>query len=314
MLERADLLAEGLAVAAVLQRLGEDPLGARQPAEGDDQPLLRQVREEVAQAAALLAQQVRRRHPDVGEEQLRGVLRVQPDLVEVAAPLEARHAALDDEQADSPGSRRGIGLGRHDHEIREDPVADEGLRPVEDVVLAVADGGGRHALQVTARPRLGHRDRGDELPGAEPGQPPPLLLRRAQRRQVRPDDVVVQADRHAGEAAERLDEDGVVPEVRVAAAAVLLRARTGPAGPRGRPRATRPGRRSRPPPTARSAARPPWRRTPRRNRRTRGGTRRRVGAASGLLTTNTRRTNTRGANLQADWADSVPTLRSALPR
>ena len=63
----------------------------------------------VDEAGALLAEQVRLRHLDVVEEQLGGVLGVLADLVEVAAALEALHAALDDEQADALVA--GVGVG-----------------------------------------------------------------------------------------------------------------------------------------------------------------------------------------------------------
>ena len=51
---------------------------------------------------------------DVVEEQLGGVLRLEADLLEVAAALEARHAALDDEQADALVA--GVGVGARDHD------------------------------------------------------------------------------------------------------------------------------------------------------------------------------------------------------
>jgi hypothetical protein len=43
-------------------------------------------------------------------------------------------------------------------------------------VIAGVDGGGADALQIGARARLGHGDGGDDLAGAEAGQPAPLLL------------------------------------------------------------------------------------------------------------------------------------------
>ncbi len=76
--------------------------------DGDRQPLLGQVGHEVHEALALVAEQVGHRHVDVGEEQLGGVLAVHADLVEVAAALEAVHAALEHEQATCPC---GAGVG-----------------------------------------------------------------------------------------------------------------------------------------------------------------------------------------------------------
>jgi hypothetical protein len=101
---------------------------------------------------------------DVVEEQLRGVLGLEADLVEVAAALEALHAALDHEQADALVAGVGVGAGHDDHEVGEDAVGDERLRAVEDVVVALVDGRGADALQVGAGARLGHRDRARSSP------------------------------------------------------------------------------------------------------------------------------------------------------
>ena len=88
---------------------------------------------------------------------------MQADLVQVAAALEALHAALDDEQADALVAGLGVGAGDHDHQVGVDAVGDEGLGAVEQVVVALVDGGGADALQVAAGARLGHRDGGDHL-------------------------------------------------------------------------------------------------------------------------------------------------------
>ncbi len=74
----------------------------------------------------------------VGEEQLGGVLRVHPELLEVAAALEALHAALDHEQRDAAVALGGIGLQRDDHEVGVDAVGDERLRAVDHVVVVLA--------------------------------------------------------------------------------------------------------------------------------------------------------------------------------
>ena len=91
-------------------------------------------------------------------------------------------------------------------------------------MVAVLDRAGLDALQVAAGAGLGHRDRGDELTRAELRQPALLLLLVGQAQQVRRDDVVVQTEPDAAVAAVGglLGDDGVVAEVGVAAAAVLL--------------------------------------------------------------------------------------------
>ncbi len=146
------------------------------------------------------------------------------ELVQVPAAGEAGHAALGHQQADAAVPGVGVGAGHDDHEVGELPVGDEGLLAVQPVAVPVADGGGPDALQVTARPGLGHGDGRDELTGAVAGQPPLFLLRRGQPVQVRADHVVMQLEHRAGGASpgQLLVQDHVIPVVRVAAAAVLL--------------------------------------------------------------------------------------------
>ncbi|CKR99072.1 Uncharacterised protein [Mycobacterium tuberculosis] len=91
-------------------------------------------------------------------------------------------------------------------------------------MITVFDGTGGDTLQVTTGSGLGHRDRGDQFPGAEVGKPAPLLLFGGQRQQVRRHDVVVQAktDPAVPSGAGFLGDDRVVPEVRVTPTAILL--------------------------------------------------------------------------------------------
>ena len=174
---------------------------------------------------ALLAEQVLGGHLDVGEGQFGGVLRVQADLVEVAAALEALHAALDDQQREAQGALVGVGAGHDDHQVGVNAVGDEGLRPVEHpAAVVLLDRAGLDALQVAAGAGFGHRDRRDEFARAESGQPALLLLLGGQAQQIRRDDVVLQREAEAAEAPRGglLGDDDVVAEVVVAAAAVLL--------------------------------------------------------------------------------------------
>ena len=121
----------------------------------------------------------------------------------------------------------GVGLDRGDHQIGVDPVGDEGLRAVDDVVVAVPDGGGGHRRQVRPDAGLGHADRGDQLAGDDSGQPALLLLLGAVAEEVGQADVVVQGDAQPGarvrDAEELLAEHGVEPEVGHSPAVVLLR-------------------------------------------------------------------------------------------
>ena len=88
VLELADRPPERGTVAAVLHRRVERELRGGDGTHGDGHALADQVLDEVDEALALLAEQVGRRHPGIGEEQLGGVLRLEADLVEVAAALE----------------------------------------------------------------------------------------------------------------------------------------------------------------------------------------------------------------------------------
>ena len=91
-------------------------------------------------------------------------------------------------------------------------------------MVAVADRGGAHALQVAARARLGHGDGRDQLARAVAGQPPLALLGRGQALQVGPVDVVVHGEPGPGgpRLGQLLVEDQVVAVVLDPAAAVLL--------------------------------------------------------------------------------------------
>ena len=145
----------------------------------------------------------------------------------MTSALKARHTPLHGKQREALRALVRVGLGHHDHQVGVDAVGDERLGSVEDVVVAFFDRPGLDALKITASARFGHGDRRDHLPGAELGQPALLLLPGGQVEQVGRDDVVVQSEPEAAVAAgHRLfTDDGVVPEVRVSAAAVLLRHR-----------------------------------------------------------------------------------------
>ena len=86
-LKGADRLAEGLALAHVVERPAERRLGRGHGRGRDRQALLGQVGDEVAEPLALLAEQVLDRHAHLGEGQLGGVLRVLADLLQVAPAL-----------------------------------------------------------------------------------------------------------------------------------------------------------------------------------------------------------------------------------
>ena len=225
VLEAADRLAERLAVLGVLQRLLQHGLHAGGRHHRDADAFLRKVLHQVDEARALLAEQVLGGHLHVGEGQLRGVLGVETDLVEVAAALEARHPPLDDQQREAQRALVGVGAGHDDHQVGVNAVGDERLRAVEHpAAVLLLDGAGLDALQVAAGAGLGHGDRGDSSPEQNPGSHRCFCSSVRQPQQVGRDDVVLQREAQPAVAAGRglLGDDDVVAEVGIAAAAVLL--------------------------------------------------------------------------------------------
>ena len=195
-------------------------LDRRHRLDGDHQAFLWELLHQLHEAHARPAQQMIRRHAHVLEEQLRRVLRLHPDLLEIAAALETLGLRLDGDQRRAFGAELGIGLGDHDHQVGELAVGDEGLGAVDDPLVAVHDGRRLDRLQVGARPRLGHGDGRDQFAGAGLRDPLLLLLLGAVVEQVGNHDVVVQREGRTRRqrAALLLDHDGAVEEIRAGAA------------------------------------------------------------------------------------------------
>ena len=124
--------------------------------------------------------------------------------------VEARHAVLDEQQAERVGLVALAGLDeRHDH-VGRLAARDERLRAVDDVAALDPLGGGLGAAQVAARARLGHRERAEDLAGRHAGEPLLLLLLRAHVHEVRNGEVVLDAEgagQRAGTGADRLFAD-----------------------------------------------------------------------------------------------------------
>ena len=194
VLERGERLAEGGALLAVLERPVERGPGGGHARRRDRQAFARQVGHEVVEPVSFLAKEVLDRDPHVVEEQLRRVLCMEPELVEVAAPLESLGTTFDDEQRHASVALRRVGLDRGDEEVADLPVADERLRPVDDVVVTVTDRGRAHACEVGTDAGLRHRDRGDELTRADAGEPASFLLLGGDVQEVGHADVVVERE------------------------------------------------------------------------------------------------------------------------
>ena len=178
------------------------------------------------ESRAFFTETVGERDTGVSEEQFGSVLGVHPDLVEVAAALEPRRVALDDQQGHAPMTLRRVRLHGGDHQVGVDPVGDERLRAVDEVVVAVTDGGGRHRRQIGTDARLRHRHGGDQLAGADAREPSLLLFVVGMVDEVRQAYVVVQGDAETGGvdvgALQLLGDHDVEPEVGDPATSVPL--------------------------------------------------------------------------------------------
>jgi hypothetical protein len=156
--------------------------------------LLGQLTHELGEALTfVMPKKVGGRHADIVEEQFGRVVALDADLVEVAPPLEAVHfVGLDNHEGNSATAGSGIRLGDHEDEIGLLPVGDEGLRTVDDVVVAVPARRGPDALQVRSGSWLGHRDGAYEFSRRKARQPAALLLLGAVVQDIGGHDSVVQ--------------------------------------------------------------------------------------------------------------------------
>ena len=143
-----------------------------------------------------------------------------------------RLGRLDDDERRPFRAARGIGLGDDDDQIGELAVADEGLLPVDDIVIAVQPGRRLDPLQVRSRARLGHRDGADEFAGRHLRQPFPLLLFGAVVEDVGRDDRAVQRGEKAADLlpGHLLHQDDFVTKVAAGAAVSLRNGETQQAG------------------------------------------------------------------------------------
>ena len=193
MLKGADRSAERHPLLGVGEGQREGRFSPGDRTHGHTETLLRKVHDQLTERHTLVAETVRCRHLDIVEEQLGRVLGMEADLVQVSAPLESLHPVLDDEQGETP-VRILSGTGDDDDQVGIDPVADERLRAVDDIVTSVSLRRGHDARQIRSRARLRHRDRRHQVTAGQAGQPPFALLIVGVLEEVRKADVVVQGD------------------------------------------------------------------------------------------------------------------------
>ena len=171
---------DGMAELAPSLRVGhrgfQRGLGDPDREGGDADAAAVQDLQRVHEPVALLAQEVLGGHAAVLEDQLGGVGGAHAELVLLLARPEALHPALQDEGGDALVALRAVGHG-HDHRgIGDAPVGDEGLRPVEHPVPAVAHGRRLRAPRVRPGAVLGEAPAADLLAAREGHQVLLLLL------------------------------------------------------------------------------------------------------------------------------------------
>ncbi len=244
-------------------------LRTRDAARRADQPLALKLPHDVVEALADLAEHGVRRHAHVLEREQRGVRGVHAELLEPLLPDHALAVHVHEEEREAVVARIRVGL-RHEHDVvGAVAVRDEGLRPVDHPLVAVAHRARLDAGDVGARVRLRDAEAGDLLALDRGHEVALLLLLGAEQEHRRGGHVRVHRHAHrdpARVAPRHLLGQHDVAVIVAALSAVLLagrRARGSPA----RPCAGRSSRGRSSPPTPRRAAPAP---SPRSGRSTRG--------------------------------------------
>ena len=177
------------------------------------------------EALALVAEAVADRHPQPVERELRRGRAADPHLVLGAGDREARAIGLDEDRGQAAARLLGVRVrhGEHDDVVRDAGVADEPLRAVDHVVVAVTDRAGPDPGRVGARVGLGEGERDQPLARGEAREPACLLRLAAgdlDRDRAQRLDREHQARRGA-RAAELLDREAQREQVRAEAAVRL---------------------------------------------------------------------------------------------
>ena len=152
----------------------------------------------------------------VREKQFGRILAVQSHLVEGTALLEAGGPVFDQVERDGLVGIFFMGIfGRHDGQVAEDAVGDEGLHAIDHQLPPIFFGRGRHAAQVAAGARLAHGHRGNDVAGGASRKIGLLLGVIAVGHDVRHHDVAVQRCPQPAVVGTRdfLDADDRKPEI-----------------------------------------------------------------------------------------------------
>ena len=221
-------LAEHLALAHIIDRPVQRRLGRSHPCDRDLKPLPAQLLHEKDEALPLLAKPRLARQFDILEEQLRSILGVHAELLEIAAFRKSPKAAIHEEQRDAFRAERRVGLRNDNNEIGVLAVGDEGLRTVQHIAVAAPQRRRAHALEIGPSARLRHGDGADNLAPRHARQVAAALLLGAVGDDVGSDDVRMQAEaRPRGSGARKLlHDDGRMQPVSTAAAIFVRDRRT----------------------------------------------------------------------------------------
>jgi len=167
---------EGDALLRILDRELVGGLGHADGADGGAGPREVERLHRQLEAVAFRAEPIDRRHDDVLQREGRGVRRALPHLVEVLLDRHAGRVHRDDERRDAAVPLGDVGLREDDRPLGVARVRDEGLRAVQDVLVAAALGARLQPGDVGACVGLGEPERAEDRALDQRRQPLGLLL------------------------------------------------------------------------------------------------------------------------------------------
>src|ERR1051326_708007 len=163
--ERADRLAELLALAHVRQHEIECSLHDAERTGGEHNALIIQTRHQNGHALIHAAEHAIFRHFAILQDELAGIGAAHAELVELLRGRKSFETSLDQESGDVAAFLRIAGLGIDDQKIGDGPIRDPHLVAVEDEAAAFLFGARAHGQDVGARSRFAHGERADPLAG-----------------------------------------------------------------------------------------------------------------------------------------------------
>src|SRR5262249_25959529 len=128
------------------------------------------------EALPLLAEPIRRGHPAMLEEELRGIRCADAEFVLGLDHGEACGAALDQKRTDAPMALGAVRLSKDQRDVGLAAIGDEDLAPVEHVVRAIAPGERVLVGGIRTRLRFGQRKAPELRAGGERDEESLFLL------------------------------------------------------------------------------------------------------------------------------------------